>query len=81
MLLKDVSRLIAIDVNVILYTRIKYSEWMIISFHTGTIPSFEFKHVVETTDALASKTVEKLTVNDGNFCVCISDVSRGDIVE
>lgn len=81
MLVKDVSSLIGCSVNVMIYTRVKYSKETVISFHTNHMTAREFTQIVEKTDALASKRVTCLSVTNGNFCICISDVSRGDIVE
>lgn len=81
MLVKDVSRIIDIDNYVILYTRVKYSKETVIAFHTNQISSSEFIQLVKRTGSLASKNVECLSVRDNCLCICISDVSRGDIVE
>lgn len=81
MLVKDVSRIIGMDIDVILYTRVKYSKETVIAFHTNKIPSSEFNQLVKRTGSLASKCVECLSVRKSCLCVCISDVSRGDIVE
>ena len=81
MLVKDISRIIGMDNYVKLYTRVKYSKETVISFHTNQISSSEFIQLVKRTDSFASKNVECLSVRDGCLCVCISDVSRGDIVE
>lgn len=81
MLVKDVSKIIGMDIYVILYTRVKYSNETVIAFHTNKIPSSEFNQLVKRTGSLASKSVECLSVREDCLCVCISDVSRGDIVE
>lgn len=81
MLVKDVSRIIGMDIYVILYTKVKFSKETVIAFHTNKIPSSEFTQLVKRTDSFASKSVECLSVREDCLCVCISDVSRGDIVE
>lgn len=81
MLVKDVSKIIGMDVYVILYTRVKYSNETVIAFHTNKIPSYEFNQLVKRTASFASKSVEYLSVREDCLCVCITDVSRGDIVE
>lgn len=81
MLVKDVSKIIGMDIYVILYTRVKYSNETVIAFHTNKIPSSEFNQLVKRTASLASKSVECLSVREDCLCVCFSDVSRGDIVE
>ena len=81
MLVKDVSKIIGMDIYVILYTRVKYSNETVIAFHTNKIPSSEFNQLVKRTASLVSKSVECLSVREDCLCVCISDVSRGDIVE
>ena len=80
MLVKDVSSIIGMDIYVIIYTRVKYSEETVIPFHTNKIPSSEFNQLVERTESLASKSINCLSVRENCLCVCISDVSRGDIV-
>lgn len=81
MLVKDVSRIIGMDIYVILYTRVKYNKETAITFHTNKMHSYEFNVLVKRTGTLASKFVECLSVREDCLCVCISDVSRGDIVE
>ena len=81
MLVKDVSSLIGCTVIVIVYTQVKYSKGTVIPFHTSPMTAREFVQLVEKTGTLASKNVECLSVQNGNFCIHISDVSRGDIVE
>lgn len=81
MLVKDVSRIIGMDIYVILYTEVKYSEETVIPFHTNKIPSSEFNQLVKRTSSFASKDVKCLSVRDDCLCICISDVSGGDIVE
>lgn len=81
MLVKVVSKIIGMNIYVILYTRVKYSNETVITFHTNKIQSSEFKQLVKRTDSFASNDVECLSVMEDCLCVCISDVSRGDIVE
>lgn len=81
MLVKDVSKIIGMNIYDILYTWVKYSNETVITFHTNKIQSSEFKQLVKRTDSFASKDVECLSVREDCLCVCISDVSRGDIVE
>lgn len=82
MLVKDASKkIIGMNIYVILCTRVKYSNETVIPFHTNKIPSSEFNQLVERTDSFATKDVECLSVKENCLCVCISDVSRGDIVE
>lgn len=69
------------DIYVILYTRVKYSKETVIAFHTNKMTSSEFHQLVKRTGTLANKCVECLSVREDCLCVCISDVSRGDIVE
>lgn len=81
MLVKDVSRTIGMDIYVILYTRVKYSKETVIVYHTNKMHSYEFNQLVKRTDSLASKRVEYLSLREDCLCICISDVSRGDIFE
>lgn len=81
MLVKDVSKIIGMDIYVILYTRVKFSNETVIAFHTNKITSSEFNQLVKRTGLLANKSVECLSVREECLCVCIFDVSRGDIVE
>lgn len=81
MLVKDVSRTIGMDIYVILSTRVKYSKETVIVFHTNKMHSSVFNQLVKRTDSLASKSVECLSVREDCLCICISDVSRGDIFE
>lgn len=72
---------LAIKIGATYFDNPYYSNETVIAFHTNKIPSSEFNQLVKRTDALASKSVECLSVREDCLCVCISDVSRGDIVE
>lgn len=70
MKVKDICNVLGDAITVKIYTRIKYSDTVIIPFHTNVMASTEFKELVRNSDLLASKQVDCLSLNDNSICIC-----------
>lgn len=73
MKVKDICNVLGYSITVKIYTRIKYSDTVIIPLHTNVMLATEFKELVKNSDLLANKQVVCLSLNDNSICICFSD--------
>lgn len=72
MKVKDICDVSGDAITVKIYTRIRYSDKVIIPFHTNIMLATEFKELVKNSDLLANKQVDCLSLNDNSICICFS---------
>lgn len=77
MTVKDICNVLG-NATVKIYTCIKYSDSVVITFHTSIMSPSEFNELVKNSDLLANKQVDCLTLKDNSICVCFYDYTRDE---